>query len=200
MECSIKECDKKAICRTWCNKHYARWQTHGDPLVVKTKRIDLTGLRFGFLTIVVFDSSNNKKLYWRAICDCGNETIVITDRLRSGHTLSCGCRNGMNKLAKGIQKVKWIYQRNAKERNIEWLLDDKELESLIFQPCFYCDELPANKARTILYNGIDRVDNGKPYELSNCVPCCGICNKMKRAMSVNDFLDHIKKITKKSTS
>jgi hypothetical protein len=29
--CSIADCASAAYCRTWCTKHYARWQKHGDP-------------------------------------------------------------------------------------------------------------------------------------------------------------------------
>jgi hypothetical protein len=31
-ECSIPECDNASTRRGWCQKHYKRWQTHGDPL------------------------------------------------------------------------------------------------------------------------------------------------------------------------
>lgn len=29
--CSINECDNKPIARGWCNKHYCRWRSYGDP-------------------------------------------------------------------------------------------------------------------------------------------------------------------------
>lgn len=33
--CSISECQRPAICRSWCSLHYYRWQHNGDPLIVK---------------------------------------------------------------------------------------------------------------------------------------------------------------------
>ncbi len=31
--CSIPDCAARRRARGWCNKHYSRWLTHGDPLV-----------------------------------------------------------------------------------------------------------------------------------------------------------------------
>ena len=54
--------------------------------------IDLLGQRFGRLT-VIGRMPNNKQnqAVWKCLCDCGNETIVESGHLRSGHTNSCGC-------------------------------------------------------------------------------------------------------------
>lgn len=58
-----------------------------------SRLIDLTGQRFGRLTVI--ERSNIKKdrtaAVWKCICDCGNETIVSRDNLRRGKTKSCGC-------------------------------------------------------------------------------------------------------------
>ena len=34
--CSIENCNRRAITRGWCQKHYARWTRHGDPNIVLT--------------------------------------------------------------------------------------------------------------------------------------------------------------------
>ena len=33
--CKEKDCKNKHLARGWCNKHYRRWRTHGDPLFTK---------------------------------------------------------------------------------------------------------------------------------------------------------------------
>jgi HNH endonuclease len=34
MACSVENCRKPVVCRGWCNAHYQKWQTYGDPTVV----------------------------------------------------------------------------------------------------------------------------------------------------------------------
>lgn len=52
---------------------------------------DLIGQRFGKLVVIDKSISRWNKLHWVCKCDCGNETIVSTSGLKSGHTQSCGC-------------------------------------------------------------------------------------------------------------
>lgn len=57
---------------------------------------DLTGQKFGKLTVIKRGESRvspNGKTHtrWICRCDCGNETIVDAQKLKSGHTKSCGC-------------------------------------------------------------------------------------------------------------
>ena len=54
-------------------------------------KIDLTGERFGKLTVIEYAGSKNRSNLWRCRCDCGCESIVSTGALRSGNTKSCGC-------------------------------------------------------------------------------------------------------------
>ena len=50
---------------------------------------DLTGQRFGKLTVIKKTSSNPVK--WECLCDCGNTSFVATDKLTGERTRSCGC-------------------------------------------------------------------------------------------------------------
>ena len=52
---------------------------------------ELAGQRFGRLETLERVSINGKNGYWKCICDCGAETIVLTNNLISGKTRSCGC-------------------------------------------------------------------------------------------------------------
>lgn len=56
------------------------------------KLIDLTGRRFGKLTVIErVENSNGGEPRWLTSCDCGGSAVVRGGNLRSGHTRSCGC-------------------------------------------------------------------------------------------------------------
>jgi hypothetical protein len=54
---------------------------------------DMTGMRFGRLTVLRRDGyAQGQRVYaWRCRCDCGNEKTVGGPSLRKGYTVSCGC-------------------------------------------------------------------------------------------------------------
>ncbi len=60
-----------------------------------TKKLDLTGQRFGMLTVLRPAENIGNRTAWVCRCDCGKETVVKTYHLRCGHTKSCGCQNGV---------------------------------------------------------------------------------------------------------
>lgn len=53
-------------------------------------RKDLTGQRFGRLTVLKYSHSNNGRL-WQCQCDCGVIKDIVGYELLSGKTKSCGC-------------------------------------------------------------------------------------------------------------
>lgn len=58
------------------------------------KKLDLTGQRFGKLTVLGPAENIGTRTAWLCRCDCGRETTVKTYRLRCGRTKTCGCQNG----------------------------------------------------------------------------------------------------------
>lgn len=49
---------------------------------------DLTGQKFGHLSVVKRNGSKNNRAMWECKCDCGNQTIVDTHSLTSQNTKS----------------------------------------------------------------------------------------------------------------
>lgn len=64
--------------------------------------IDLTNQRFGRLTVIEKGVPHITRggayiTTWKCKCDCGNYTTVASQKLRKGHTTSCGCLIKENK-------------------------------------------------------------------------------------------------------
>lgn len=57
----------------------------------KTTTIDLTGQRFGRLTVIERKYRKPIIASWLCRCDCGTYVIVDSGSLRGGQTRSCGC-------------------------------------------------------------------------------------------------------------
>lgn len=53
--------------------------------------IDLTGQRFGRLTVIRRYKKPGHMVYWNCICDCGNSHIAAGAYLKNGKIKSCGC-------------------------------------------------------------------------------------------------------------
>lgn len=66
-----------------------------------SKLIDLTGLRFGLLTVQKY--VGNRK--WHCKCDCGNECDVFAFNLTRLHTTSCGCKKGTGIIGRKFGKL-----------------------------------------------------------------------------------------------
>lgn len=83
--------------------------------------IDLTGKRFGRLTVVREEGKKNACITWLCQCDCGNMKITTGNLLKSGRVKSCGCLSDENR-RKGkrfthhMSKTK-LYQKYRAMRN-----------------------------------------------------------------------------------
>lgn len=67
---------------------------------------DLTGQRFGSLTVASFYASSPPR--WYCECDCGGSTIARAKDLKSGHTYGCGCnRRGRTSLELAISRLQF---------------------------------------------------------------------------------------------
>lgn len=56
-----------------------------------SRKIDLTGMKFGRLTVQYQVPNNNHHTRWHCVCECGNTKDVLQQNLANGHVQSCGC-------------------------------------------------------------------------------------------------------------
>ena len=138
--------------------------------------IDLTGQKFGKLTVITRDFSHKRRAYWICKCDCGNTTIVPSCDLRNGHTQSCGCKKFESHNSKHGMKHTRIYEIWCGIRRRCNDPKDKAYKRYGAKGITVCQEW--DEFLTFYHwatkNGytdeltIDRIDNNKGYSPDNC--------------------------------
>lgn len=187
----------------------------------KGTKHDLTGRRFSALVAVRVVGRKGGALLWECLCNCGKLREVTAGRLTTTrnrgaeHVRSCGCLDKKAKRERGVAAMNDLigsYSRAAKTRGRKWEISDESAIELFTSRCRYCGVPPLQiwphhhvgvRSRyngTVHYNGIDRVDNDLDYTPSNCVPCCGTCNKLKHKLSQVDFLSAVRRIYEYQTN
>lgn len=140
--------------------------------------IDLTGQRFGKLTVIERAKENTKagKARWICKCDCGNECTVHGAQLRNRNQKSCGCdlcRPNIERIDKRIAGIWGGMYGRCYNKNI------KEYKNYGARGIKICDEWLGGGGCRRFYewameNGyrkdltIDRIDVNGNYEPSNC--------------------------------
>lgn len=176
---------------------------------------DEIGNVYGNITVIKRVPNHPQKhcAMWLYRCQCGVEKTTTGGDLRFGKVKSCGCDRSdrafkmgkANLKAPGHSSFVMLYNRyacTARNRGYVFNLDKDQFKTITQSICHYCGIEPkqiADKGTasgTYLYNGVDRVDNNLGYEPYNVVPCCTACNMMKRLMSKQEFIDHVKRIAK----
>lgn len=87
------------------------------------------------------------------------------------------------------------YKNRALKLEIPFEIDEEQFRTITSQNCVYCGVEPLQHRKHgkktfngfYLHNGLDRVDNSKGYTPDNVVACCGICNKAKRDLPLEEF-------------
>lgn len=135
---------------------------------------DLTGRRFGRLTVLERASNRGRHVYWTCKCDCGTVKEIRPDGLRNGRVVSCGCyqhdvvtKHGMwQSAAHGVWNG--MIQRCENPNHHAYSLYGgrgiKVCERWHDFGAFYADMYPKPSRR----HSIDRIDNDGDYEPSNC--------------------------------
>jgi hypothetical protein len=140
------------------------------------KFIDLAGERFSKLIVVGRSGTGNTgQSIWLCKCDCGKETNVLSDNLRRGKQVSCGCYLTERRVTHGMTKTKeyTIWQGLRERCNNPNKFGYKDYGGRGIKVCerwdisfenFYADmgERPSPG------HSIDRIDVNGDYKPTNC--------------------------------
>jgi hypothetical protein len=99
---------------------------------------DLTGQRFGMLTVISraesrVDSSGKLRTRWNCHCDCGNDIVVLGDYLKRSQCPSCGCEATKNRIEKN--RIDNIGQKFGRLTIIDILWDKKPSKAVCVCDC-----------------------------------------------------------------
>lgn len=174
----------------------------------KNKWVDAhLGDRFGRLIISgkAFRSGSGKYFLVRCKCDCGQELDVARAQLLKGRAKSCGClvRDKFAELGRahrgkfGESTLNGLfkqYKNRALKRGLVFSLTLEQFSEITSKDCAYCGSKGRQVSRSrgyghYVYNGIDRIDNSKGYQVDNCVTCCKWCNSAKSDRKFSEFKD-----------
>ena len=140
------------------------------------KKIELTGNKFGYLTVLSKSELRGKQgeVFWNCICDCSNTTNVRAGNLLSVGTISCGCVHKKAITKHGMTKTRTFKSWDSmKQRCLNPKAPDYEKYG--GRGITICDRWLENFNNFLSDMGIrpenltiDRIDVNGNYEPSNC--------------------------------
>ena len=147
------------------------------------KFIDLTGKRFGKLTVIKrVENNSRKEARWLCKCDCGGENVATSGHLNSGHTKSCGCllkENSGRNSKHGLSQTR-LYKTYTHMKERCYIKNNKDYKNYGAKGIKICEEwLDKENGLNNFYNWsmkngyrdnltIDRIDSKGDYTPDNC--------------------------------
>lgn len=137
-----------------------------------SRLIDLTGKRFGRLTVIKRLSEKNGSPTWLCLCDCGNMKVIGGNFLRNGTSTSCGCLVKIHGGTKSRLYHIWLGMKSRCYNPKNYRFDDYGNRGITV-----CDKWKYNFnafSKWAKENGyrddlsIDRIDNNGNYCPENC--------------------------------
>lgn len=135
--------------------------------------IDLTGKKFGRLTVTSLHSKNKyHTLKWNCVCECGKEVIVFGFCLKNGNTKSCGCITRTHNESNRTKEYRaWVHIKDRCNNP-----NDKGYKNYGSRGITVCDRW-INSYENFLadmgraptpQHSIERKENNKGYSPDNC--------------------------------
>jgi hypothetical protein len=138
-------------------------------------REDLVGQTFGRLTVIAFAGMNDyPRATWLCLCECGSNAVVAAHHLRTGDTVSCGCRRDEVMAMTPTWNIKETVGYTAAHGRVKTLHGSASRHR-----CIDCAE-PAEDW-SYLHDDPEELkdERGRPYSLhpAHYVPRCRRCHK-----------------------
>ena len=149
--------------------------------------LDITGERYGRLSVLCFEKVHNYRAYFLCICDCGILKVISSNHLRRGNTKSCGCLHKEHVIKNLVQPVHIKHGHGRRGQRtptyITWRAMKNRCLNLKHVAYKYygdrgitiCESWKSDFLNFLADMGerpfgktIDRIDNNGNYTLDNC--------------------------------
>lgn len=137
---------------------------------------DLSGMRFGMLTVVKRgENDKNRHAMWYCKCDCGKAILVSSSALLNGNQKSCGCSN-KRRTSHGESKSR-LYHIYSGMKQRCYNPNNNRYEYYGARGIQLCDEWKSNYGAFAEWSkahgysdslSIDRIDVNGDYSPDNC--------------------------------
>lgn len=174
---------------------------------------DLTGKKFGKLTVIERVENKGIHTMWLCECQCGNKKSIDSSHLIQGNVISCGCV-GQGKIGQKhhqwtgygeISGSRWAtIKRSQRHRNSRKKLDF-EIDIKYAWELFLKQDRKCSLTGKLLKFGkrnfdettasLDRIDNNKGYIEGNVQWVHKDVNRMKNVFDMDYFLETCRLIT-----
>lgn len=170
----------------------------------KSEYLKYVGSKFNELTILDFPGAIGKDPAVEVKCSCENKFITNWNTVKHSKIKSCGHIHGLYKedLTEAACRDLFLrYKHSAKVRRLEFSLSFEDFKRITKSHCTYCGVPPEqernckNCQAPYIYNGIDRINTAEGYIITNCAPCCGICNRAKSDLPLEKFNEYLRRVS-----
>lgn len=168
-----------------------------------TKRLNLIGQKFGKLLVIDKQKDIKGHSRWLCKCDCGNEKIAFTVRLRNGQCTSCGCllkeqmKTRFKKHGKSstIEYKFWKYaKKRARDFKLDFNIEISDIEIPEFCPILGIKLIAGIRKCSDNSPSLDRVNPKRGYIKGNIKIISLRANRLKQDSNIEELKNIIKYI------
>ena len=165
-KCVLRDCENRHRARGFCANHYEQWH------------------RYGMHSQFALPKTVRKGCKIEGCYELSEANGMCQPHYRKWRRSEGLDKAQTNEYASRFQRSyagRWAaLKRAAKDKSLGFDITKKQHVELLQEVCFYC-EGKLNETG----HALDRKDSSKGYLLSNVVPCCMMCNRIK-----NEYLTH----------